>query len=65
MPHRMLIAPDKFKRSLTALQVAEAIAQGIRQLDPTVECDLCPIADEVVSESGVFDSLHALARLAP
>ncbi len=45
MPRRFLIAPDKFKGSLTALEAAEAIADGIRQLDPDAELDLCPIAD--------------------
>ncbi len=45
MPARILIAPDKFKGSLTAPQAAEAIAAGIRILDPTARLDLCPIAD--------------------
>ncbi len=45
MPRRVLIAPDKFKGSLTALEAAEAIAAGIRQLEPDAELDLCPIAD--------------------
>lgn len=45
MPRRFLIAPDKFKGSLTALQAAEAIAAGIRRTDPEAELDLCPIAD--------------------
>jgi len=42
---RVLIAPDKFKGSLTALQVAEAIAAGITHADPAVECELVPMAD--------------------
>ncbi len=42
---RILIAPDKFKGSLTAPQAAEAIAAGIRKLDPSALLDLCPIAD--------------------
>ncbi|MGB6220547.1 glycerate kinase [Haloferula sp.] len=45
MNRRILIAPDKFKGSLTAPQAAEAIARGIALLDPSAECDLCPIAD--------------------
>ncbi len=40
-----LIAPDKFKGSLTALQAAEAIAVGVRRRHPDAECELCPIAD--------------------
>ncbi|MES2475318.1 MAG: glycerate kinase [Verrucomicrobiota bacterium] len=45
MPIRILIAPDKFKGSLTAPAAAEAIAAGILKLDPTALLDLCPIAD--------------------
>ncbi len=45
MPRRFLIAPDKFKGSLTALEAAEAIAAGIRRIEPDAELDLCPIAD--------------------
>lgn len=42
---RFLIAPDKFKGSLSAPAAAAAIAAGIRQIDPEAEIDLCPIAD--------------------
>jgi glycerate 2-kinase len=42
---RYLIAPDKFKGSLTAREVAETIANTIEQWDPTAAVDLCPIAD--------------------
>jgi glycerate 2-kinase len=45
MPRHILIAPDKFKGSLTALQAAEAIATGIIQQEPDAVLDLCPIAD--------------------
>jgi glycerate kinase len=45
MPRRYLIAPDKFKGSLTAPEAAAAIAEGIRQINPDAELDLCPIAD--------------------
>lgn len=45
MARRFLIAPDKFKGSLTALEAAEAIVAGIRRYDPEAEFDLCPIAD--------------------
>ncbi|WP_193214791.1 glycerate kinase [Luteolibacter marinus] len=45
MSRRILIAPDKFKGSLSAPEAAAAIAEGIRRLDPTAELDLCPIAD--------------------
>ncbi|MGD1978930.1 MAG: glycerate kinase [Akkermansiaceae bacterium] len=39
---RILIANDKFKGSLTANQVAEAVAAGLPE---TCEIDFCPIAD--------------------
>src|SRR5438552_5255120 len=42
---RIVIAPDKFKGCLTAPQVCDAIALGIRQADPAVELKLCPMAD--------------------
>ncbi|MCH7226682.1 glycerate kinase [Haloferula sp. A504] len=45
MPHRILIAPDKFKGSLTALEAAEAMASGVRDAVPDACIDLCPIAD--------------------
>lgn len=45
MPRRFLIAPDKFKGSLTARQAADAIAVGVRRIFPDAELDLCPIAD--------------------
>jgi glycerate kinase len=45
MPQRFLIAPDKFKGSLTALQAAAAMAAGILRVLPDAEIDLCPIAD--------------------
>lgn len=45
MPRRFLIAPDKFKGSLTAVEAAHAIAAGIRRIDPDALLDLCPIAD--------------------
>ncbi len=45
MPRRYLVAPDKFKGSLSAPEAAAAIAEGILRVDPTAEIDLCPIAD--------------------
>src|SRR5436189_1685131 len=42
---RVIVAPDKFKGCLTAPQVCEAIARGIRLVEPSVELDLCPMAD--------------------
>jgi glycerate 2-kinase len=42
---RIVIAPDKFKGSLTAAQAAAAIAEGIHRADPSIQVDLCPMAD--------------------
>lgn len=41
----VLLAPDKFKGSLTAAQVAEAVAAGLRDVDPTVTVVSSPVAD--------------------
>ena len=41
----ILIAPDKFKGSLSALEVAEAIAKGLNQALPEITCILHPLAD--------------------
>ena len=45
VPRRFLIAPDKFKGSLSAHEAAEAIAAGILRREPDALIDLCPIAD--------------------
>jgi len=42
---RILIAPDKFKGSLGALQVAENIALGIRDVIPDAQIEIAPVAD--------------------
>lgn len=42
---RILIAPDKFKGSLSAGDVAESIASGLRDVLPNAILDLVPIAD--------------------
>jgi glycerate 2-kinase len=42
---RILIAPDKFKGSLNAREVAENIAKGLRDTLPDAEIDIVPMAD--------------------
>ena len=42
---RILIAPDKFKGSLSARQVAEHIALGIRDVIPDAQIEIAPVAD--------------------
>jgi glycerate kinase len=50
-PVRALIAPDKFKGSLTAAEVADALAAGLRSAANVsgtagaVQCELLPLAD--------------------
>lgn len=41
----VVVAPDKFKGSLTALEAATAIAAGLRAGQPGVEARILPIAD--------------------
>jgi glycerate 2-kinase len=42
---RVVLAPDKFKGSLTAAEVAEALAAGMRDVLPGLETILLPVAD--------------------
>lgn len=53
---RLLIAPDKFAGTLTAVEAADAVARGWARHDPTVELDLAPMAD---GGPGFVDVLHA------
>ena len=55
---KIVIAPDSFKESLSAQQVAEAIKRGIQQSIADVECVLCPVGD---GGEGTVDSIrHSL-----
>ena len=42
---RILIAPDKFKGSLGAREVAQNIAAGLREILPNAKIDMIPVAD--------------------
>lgn len=53
---RVLIAPDKFAGTLSAVEAAEAIATGWRRRAPDDELDLVPMAD---GGPGFVDVLHA------
>jgi glycerate kinase len=53
---RIVIAPDKFKGSLTAVEAAEAIALGVRDALPDAEIITCPVAD---GGEGTLDVLEA------
>ncbi|MEW2490969.1 glycerate kinase [Streptomyces sp. NPDC048411] len=42
---RVLVAADKFKGSLTAVQVAERVTAGLRRVVPQVQVETLPVAD--------------------
>ena len=42
---KIVVAPDSFKGSVTALQAADAIEQGLRRVFPNAEIDKIPMAD--------------------
>ena len=51
---RVLVAPDKFKGTLTAPEAAEAIATGWRRGDPSSDIETLPMAD---GGEGTLDAL--------
>jgi glycerate kinase len=53
---RVVIAPDKFKGSLTALQAAQAMARGVMRAVKDASVDLIPMAD---GGEGTVDALVA------
>ncbi len=59
---RVLIAPDKFKGTLTARQAAEAIARGWRKARPADELTLLPISDGGDGFGAVLGELLAAKR---
>ncbi|MFZ1873784.1 MAG: glycerate kinase [Chania sp.] len=56
MLKKVVIAPDSFKESLSALEVAHAIERGFRQIFPDVQYVLLPMAD---GGEGTVDSMVA------
>jgi len=42
---KIVVAPDSFKGSLTAVEVSDAIAQGVREIFPEAEIVKIPMAD--------------------
>ena len=53
---RVLVAPDKFAGTLTAVEAADAIATGWARQAPRDELDLAPMSD---GGPGFVDVLHA------
>lgn len=56
---KVVIAPDSFKESLAAAEVASAIARGWLQVFPDATCVLCPMAD---GGEGTVDAVLAACR---
>jgi glycerate kinase len=56
---RIVVAPNAFKGSLSALQAAQAIAEGIKAAIPDVDLVLVPIAD---GGDGTVDALVAATQ---
>jgi glycerate 2-kinase len=52
---RILVAPDSFGGTLTAVQAAEAVMQGWRRVAPADELDPAPVSD---GGPGFLDVLH-------
>lgn len=42
---KVVLAPDSFKGSLSALEVVEAMREGILNVDPDAEIEPAPMAD--------------------
>ena len=53
---RVVVAPDKFRGSLTAAEAACAMARGVRSAAPSAEVDEVPMAD---GGEGTLDALVA------
>jgi glycerate kinase len=56
---RVVVAPDKFKGSLTALEAARALARGVAAAAPSAEIDQAPMAD---GGEGTVEALVAATR---
>jgi len=53
---KILIAPDKFRESLSSIEAAKSIEKGIKKVNKNIETVLCPIAD---GGEGTVDALVA------
>lgn len=68
---KVVISPDSFKGTLTALEAAESIEKGIKQANPETETILLPVADGgegtmealVLATNGRFEKTRVLDPL--
>jgi glycerate kinase len=56
---KVIIAPDSFKGSLTAIKVAKSIEKGIKRVDANIETVIVPMAD---GGEGTVQSLIAMSE---
>jgi glycerate 2-kinase len=67
---KIIVAPDKFKGSLPAAQVAEAIAAGLRSGSPAAELVTVPVAgrstltEDELARAGIA-AVYTLSDLEP
>lgn len=55
---KIVLAPDSFKESMTALQAAQAMQRGVQRVHPDAECTLVPMADGGEGTTGaIVDAL--------
>lgn len=56
---KIVIAPDSFKESLTALEVANAIETGFKRIFPNAEYVKLPMADGGRGNRTIFGRCHS------
>ena len=56
---KIVISPDSFKGSLSAVEVAQAMAAGIRAFDQSIETLIMPVAD---GGEGTLESLISATK---
>ena len=69
---KIVLAPDKFKGSLSAPQVCAAMAAGVRRVHPDAAIDACPMADGgegtvaalIAATRGRFETRRVIGPLA-
>lgn len=55
---KIVLAPDSFKESMTALQAAQAMQRGVQRVHPDAACTLVPMADGGEGTTGaIVDAL--------